>query len=284
MHALFRYYYLTNEQVCRLLYSPGSLTFVRTRMKRLADAEYAQRFFVPPRNNTGRGQAVYTLARKGLAYLQSLDEELQRRYRPSEVEGLSYQFIEHTLAVNDVLIGLELLARSTDQVVIRTVLHERDLKRAPLTVTLRESEHTSTVAVIPDAYVQLELVAADGRYETCLALELDRGTEKQHRWRRKVAALLAATTGPYQERFGTNVLTVAVVTTAATKATADKRLADLLTWTEAELNARGLAHQADLFWFTALTPEPIAPAALFLTPRWVLPLSREPAILLDAIQ
>ncbi len=45
-----------------------------------------------------------------------------------------------------------------------------------------------------------------------VALELDRGTEDQRRWRGKVAALAAWAMGPYREAFAAQTLTIAVVT------------------------------------------------------------------------
>ena len=74
LQALFRYHYLTSQRICRLLYSAGSASLVRGRMKRLVDAEYCIPVFLPSRVRGGSAPTVYTLARKGVNYLR--DQEL----------------------------------------------------------------------------------------------------------------------------------------------------------------------------------------------------------------
>lgn len=69
--------------------------------------------------------------------------------------------------------------------------------------------------IVPDGWLDLLLA---GNLQMCLVLELDRGTLEQRAWRRKVRSLLAYARSPYQERFGTTSLTVAVVTTAGRRA------------------------------------------------------------------
>src|SRR5207237_2660327 len=127
------------------------------------------------------------------------------------------------------------------------LLHEQDLKRRPTRVVV-EGQRQS---VVPDAWLDFRI---GGPYQVCLAVELDMGTEEQKKWRRKVRALLAFANGPYQEAFGTTSLTIAVVVTAG-----EKRLGELLSWTEAELAAAGEQQNASLFLFVACSPAEVAP-------------------------
>lgn len=274
LRASYRYYYLSSRQVCRLLYSAGSLTYVQTKLKQLTDAGLLQRIWLPRPSPHGSAPSVYTLARKGLNYLASVGLDIdRRRYRPSEQREFSYLFLAHTLAVNDVLIGAELLCRARPEFKIARMLHERDLKRQPVRV---EDTEGRSISVVPDGWLDLRV---EGAYQVCLALELDRGTEEQKVWRRKVRGLLAYANGPYQEAFQTKSLTIAVVATSG-----DARLLQLLRWTESELEALKEKGQGDLFVFTGLRAEVVGLVDLFCSRRWRQPFGQQSIALLDPVQ
>lgn len=268
LYALHRYSVLSSSQVCRLLYSLGSLSWVQAKLKRLVDLEYLQRLFLPRPSRFGSAPSIFTLARKGLNHLAAQGIEVQKRHRPSERQG-SYFFLAHTLAVNDVLVSFELLCRRSPNLQLRAMLHESALRRDAAYV---EDERQRRVAVVPDGWITLVI---DGAYEMALALEVDRGTEGQAKWRRKVRALVAWSQGTYQEKMGTTSLTIAVITTPGVN-----RMHELLRWTEAELTALGRLQQGDLFRLTC-DPQSLRPEDLILASRWVRPFDREAAPLLD---
>jgi hypothetical protein len=264
LRAIGRLHFLTSFQVCRLLYSQGSHTYVQTRLKALADAGLLQRLFLPRPTAAGSGPRVYTLARPALRYLRAEGVEVGSRYRPAEHRIHSYLFLAHTLSVNDFLISLELLCRRHSALQLHTVLHERDLKRQPLQLDVEDGE---PLAVIPDAWVDLR----QGRTRTCLALEIDQGTLEQKAWRRKIRGLVKAMDGAYQERFNARSLIVAAVAIPG-----PARLAELTRWTEAELDVLRAHERAQLFRLTELPPASTPPERLFLLPSWVRPFSDEP--------
>jgi hypothetical protein len=204
------------------------------------------------------------LARRGLNYLRGTGVSLSQRFHPSEQRELSHWFLSHTLAVNSVLISLDLVSRQRpEQFALASILHERELRREPSYVRGADGRR---VAVIPDAWVDLGI---GGRYRMCLSLEVDRGTEEQKKWRSKVAALLTWAQGPYRERFDTDSLTVAVIATPGTA-----RMEELLRWTEAELTLRKANPQADLFRFTDIDAESAAPEHLVNGPCWHVPFGK----------
>jgi hypothetical protein len=88
--------------------------------------------------------------------------------------------------------------------------------------------------------------------------------------------LIAYADGPYQEAFETTSLTVVVATTAG-----ERRLLDLLRWTEAELAAAKEEAQGDLFLFASFSPESAQAADIFLARRWYPPFRRQPVALLE---
>lgn len=258
LRAVHRLYFVTSLQVCRLLYSPGSHTYVQTKMKQLADAGLLLRLFLPRPSASGSGPRVYTLAREGLNFLKAQGVEISPRYRPAEHRFHSYLHLSHTLAVNDVLISLELLCRQMPRLRLHQMLHERTLKRQPLQV----QDGESTIAVIPDAWVDLR----DNLIRICVALEIDRGTLDQKQWRRKIRGLVKSFDGAYQERFQARSLLVAIVATPGAS-----RLAELRRWTESALTELGAGEQAALFRLTDVDPTSVSPEQFFCAPIWQRP-------------
>lgn len=258
--AVGRYFYLTARQTTRLLYAAGSLTRVQTLLKELADDGYCQRLFLPRPSAHGRVPAVYTLGRLGRTHLAALGVDVPVRLRPSAEREHRYLFLDHTLAVNDCLIALDLLARRVTAITIRTMLHERTLRRMPIVVRDADGREAS---VIPDGWLDLRVTLPDGTYRTCIALEIDRGTTEQRAFRAKVARWVAAADGPYQEIFGTDLLTVAIVATPG-----EGRADELLRWIATELTSLRRPDAADLFLVTAVDVAAVDPATLYCGPVW----------------
>ncbi len=258
--ALHRYFYLTARQVTRLLYAAGSLTRVQALLKELADDGYCQRLFLPRPSAHGRVPAVYTLGRLGRTSLAAMGVDVPTRLRPAEAREHKYLFLDHTLAVNDWLIALALLSRRAPQIAIRTMLHERTLRRTPIAVRDADGRRA---AVIPDGWLDLRVTLPEGTDRYCIALEVDRGTAEQKAFRRKVARWVAAADGPYRDVFGTDLLTVAIVATPG-----QGRADELLRWIAAEL--AGLRREDAAAWFlvTAVDAASADPATLYCGPVW----------------
>lgn len=261
--TLRRYHYLTAEQVTRLLYSRGSHTFVQTRLKNLADSGMLATTTLR-RSHRGRATTVYTLSRKAHTYLDGLGIAPPVRFRPGEVTGVSEPHLDHALAINDVLIAADLFVAATPGVELAQVVHERELKHQAVPVVIAGER----ISVVPDGWLDFRMLAQG--YRTCIALELDRGTEEQKRWKRKVRGLVAWASGPYRERFGTDVLTVAVITTED-----ERRAAQLRAWTEEELTRLDHRSLAELFLFTCCDPATTDPVTLFTAPIFTVTFAEE---------
>jgi hypothetical protein len=281
LRALSRYHYLTVPQANRLLYPnlADENRYMQRRLKHLVDAGYILRLRALPTPRYGQAPHVFTLARGGRQYLNALGVSVRPYYRPSEEIQATQNnpFMEHRLAAIDVMIAADCLCRD-HPVTCPRMLSERELKQSALRVDVppaggAPAQTTRRVAVIPDAWFQL---CVTGRPPVSIALELDRGTEDQFAWRRKVAALALWADGPYREAFRTDNLTVAVVCR-------DRQRTDVLAgWTFRELSECGYADLADIFLFTAASPVVTAPLSLFFEPHWYLPEQGEPVALLDA--
>jgi hypothetical protein len=154
-------------------------------------------------------------------------------------------------------------------------------------------------------------------YEQALALETDRDSEEQKAWRTKCAAIVALAESGYQEHFGAPSLVVAVIavpnpsklilplgthharrqadgrasiTDHALRRATD-RMAELVRWTEAELKRLYELRRTRLSWeeltqlfcFTAADAARIAPAELWLAPRWREPFGKRPLSVVEDV-
>ncbi|MFD9604224.1 replication-relaxation family protein [Streptomyces sp. NPDC059970] len=277
LRAVNRMVYMTAAQVGRLLYPAArdENRYVQRRLRRLAEADYLLRLRELPTPRIGSAPHVFTLADQGRRYLTSRGIPLTSPYyRPSEErqKARDNPFMEHTLAAVDVLVAAEVLCRDY-LVTMPRLITERQLKRSPVRVRPLGRPDAPRMAVIPDAW--FELMVQD---ESCyIALEVDRNTEGQKHWRRKVAALAAWAEGPYREAFQADNLTVAI-----TVPTVARRI-QLSEWTHEELSEVGRPELADIFLFTEASPVKTEPSQLFFDLLWC-PAgdSASPVSLLDA--
>jgi hypothetical protein len=238
--ALARYRYLSQRQVKRRLFSGGSRSYPSERLRPLVAAGYVAEKRPPRPTRAGSTETVYFLAGKGRSHVERLGIELPERFRPSEEETRTYEHYAHALAIIDVFITADLLTQRDDRFAVETMLPDRVLRHRPMVVTCESTEfltgeiHTKQTKLIPDAFLLLRFAGETAQRTFPILLELDRGTEGPRPWREKIRSYLAALEGPYQQRFGQESLTVAIVTPAG-----ERRLGQLLGWLEAELLAGG---------------------------------------------
>ncbi|MDQ2784758.1 MAG: replication-relaxation family protein [Chloroflexota bacterium] len=262
LQALGRFEHLTAEQTRRLMFGAGSLTYVQARYKQLADAGYVLAVPLGRPTPHGSGPLVYSLDRRGRAYLNALGVDAPARLRQSEERSRSSPHLRHSLAVVDVLILCDLLCRQDPRVSISRMVGERELKARPVVVTLPGG---ATRGVALDAWLDLRLRCAEIVEQRCLGFEVDGGTEWQVAWRRKVAALVAFERGAYGEAFGVESLTIVVV------APDEARRRQLCSWTEHELAEQGALPNADLWRFGSMPRDLADAVAFFRSPRWATP-------------
>ena len=259
----------STQQFLRLLgYSPASLTYVQSRLKRLADTGYLERLYLPRARRAGSGPLLYRLRRKSIPILRAQDLELPYRLRPSEARGYGYLHLMHTLAVNDLLIAATILVRETPGLELVRLKHERELQTDPATVTV-EGERQQ---VVPDGFLDFQYANS----QHCLLLELDRGSHGQVTWKKKVRGLAGLADGPYEEQFGTTSLTVMVLSTSGVE-----RAELLRRWTGEELSRLGRQELGEFFCFAALDPATSPPRRLFLDPIWSRPIQGDQVAMLE---
>lgn len=269
LRVVHAFHFLTAEQVLRLFYCAGSLTYVRAVLKRMADAGYLHRLKLPS-SSDGVKPWVYTLGQHGIRYLKAVGYTDFARFRPVEEEEHSFLFLAHTLGVNDILIAAQQLAEQMPSYVLAGFLHERVLKHTPVIVTTADGE---TMGIIPDAWLDWHL---GGVNRASIVLEYDRGTVEQRAWRKKMRGLLAFADGPYQEAYGSDSLTIAIATTAG-----PHRAEQIRVWCEAELTRANRRQEGELFLIMSVPSEQIEPQVFFLHPVWWQPFGTAPVVLLS---
>lgn len=281
LHALARFHYLTAAQANRLLYpnNADSNRYIQQLLKRLVDAEYILRLRALPTPRYGQAPHVFTLDRKGREYLLGLGVSVEPYFRPSEERRATENspFMQHRLAAIDVVIAAERLCWDVPELSCPRMLSERELKRGAVRVEVPPSRNSHSdvsrkVAVIPDPWFQLSV---DGGVLSSIALELDRATEDQKAWRKKVTAYTVWAAGPYKQAFETDNLTIAVACPD------ERRRAVLIDWTMRELREREIDEYGQLFVFTATSPVDASPARFFFGKVWRQADSLDPVSLID---
>src|SRR5215211_4565842 len=115
LEALARYFYLTAEQLRRLLYGAGSLRYAQDRLKSLMDAGYVLGVERPPSRH-GKAARIYTLHTPGRNVVLEMGYVVPPRYRPSEETTKSYRHWDHVVVAVDCLIAFELFSRAVPQI------------------------------------------------------------------------------------------------------------------------------------------------------------------------
>jgi hypothetical protein len=268
LQAIMRYQCMTAMQLTKLLYSQTSLTWIQAKLKALHAGGYLQRDRIPSRLVKGSPPLYYALARPGLGFLAQQGVAVAPGVRAYQVHEYSYLFLAHLLAVNEVLIAAELVCKHQPALRLARILHDSELKRRPVYLVDGAGKKR---AVIPDGFLDFEVHASAGGYRAPICLEVDRGTERQQDFRRKIRALIAFSRGPYEAVFGRTALTICVIASGN-----PARMQSLLAWTRAELaELRVSDAEADIFRFGDFAlnwnlpeAERPTPAQLFLEPRW----------------
>ena len=231
LNAVTEYRILRQDQIQTLFFSSKSTA--QYRLSHLYQHGFLSRHFLPVQG--GWSPTLYTIDTRGR-------EVLRVEYgddAPTEKAGirdLKQEFLEHTLALNDVRIAFSLACRAPG-LTLTTWLDESTLKVNYDRVAIRyPNGKQTTISLIPDSYCVIQTPQGAARF----FIELDRGTMTTQRFATKILAYLAyVESGQYQQRYKSRSLRVLTITLSK------KRLINLKQVTE---NARG----GHLFWFGVL--------------------------------
>jgi hypothetical protein len=264
--ALSEFGYLTVAQITKLLYAPSSQSFVHKQLKYLVSGKYvmplAHRFVTQPR--------VYTLTGKGLSVLKSLEVHHQIRIRPAEekTKAHNFLFLQHTIAVTDVLIAARLLSESVPNIALTRMYLERELQRT-IYVEIPEK-----ICIEPDASVEFEsTVLSEGtphRAVDFFHIEVYRTLPPvEWRFKQKIKGYVTyALSGQHEALFHTPALAIAVIAAGSIPSKPAQMATTLKRWTEEALTDIGRPEEGDWFFFCSLNPATASPAEMYLSPLW----------------
>jgi hypothetical protein len=254
---------LRQDQVQRLYFGSRNKSGAQRRLERLYDNGFLERRFLPVM--TGRSPTLYVLDRKGAELLRA-----QRGYDELAWYGsskdLKTDFLEHTLAINDVMVSVTLACRQRGYE-LETWYTENQMKANVDRVAIyTPTGRRESVPVVPDSY--FVVIAHQRRYP--FFLELDRGTMTLSRFKTKVQGYMAYhRSGGYEQRYGIRSIRVLTVTLG------EQRLLHLKAATE---QVRGL----EWFWFALLGE--LRPEAILSAPVWWVATREERALLIKPLQ
>jgi hypothetical protein len=252
--------YLTAEQLRKACgYQPKSLGFVRQKLNSLVAAGFVialpGRFVTQPR--------VYTLTATGYTYAAALGVETTKRVRPSEErnKARNHLFIEHTLAVSDVLIGAWLLSQTVPGIVLTNIYTERELKRKIYT------DIPERICIEPDAGCEFTITEtwheAPQTWQDFFHLEVYRHMPLEPRFKQKVQGYVASVeTGQHEALFHTQALSIAIFCASDYQATTLKR------WTEEALREMQRPEEGERFFFRSIAVSKASPTEMYLYPAW----------------
>lgn len=254
----------TARDVTYALFSPGSLTAIRSRMSALAGgADYQPRCLLyrfPLPSVGGNPVRAFCLGQKGSELLaRELDQSLDGSFRPyKKARIVSISFLRHILASTRCVVAARMFARARPE---RPEMRLRDCRLSDEMGRMRPP-----LPVIPDVWMRWER-SADGR-TLGLWVEVDCATQYQRAWAKRFTARVEyLCSEAYKRTFGVPPLLCYVVVGQTAQA-GKRRLESLSRWSMAELKARRLTKWAGSIRLTSVLLDGVYEQGLLEQPVW----------------
>ncbi len=284
LRAIHFYRYMSAQDVARLLYSPASLTYVRSLLAALSggadgkNAQYLYRFQLPS-ISSGGAEKIYTLGSKGRDFLVSeLGLPVEWYFRPYKVRHLSFSQVLHNLILTRILVAASAWAAKQPHFKLVKTRLCYELSRLPATVEVVKTGRKEWLKVIPDAWMLLEILK-DGTHQHFMPvwLEVDRGTEFKDKFIRHVHSRIEfIRCGAYRKMFHTEAVLIAYVTTGDRPEYRQTRRNAMCEWTMEVLAELRLYNWSSIFRIRSVVLEELYTSPLFDAPVWYIPGSPTP--------
>jgi hypothetical protein len=192
------------------------------------------------------------------------------RIRPREEHAKAQNlfFVQHTIAVTDVLISAQLLSQTVPDIQLTRMYTERELKR---TIYV---EVPDKISIEPDAACEFAItVTDDGNRQTVedfFHIEVYRTLPPvAWRFKHKIQGYVTyALTGQHEALFHTPALSIAVLAAGSIPAKSAQMAATLKQWTEEALRDIGRQEEGEWFFFSSLDPATASPEEMYVVPVW----------------
>jgi hypothetical protein len=280
---------MTALDVCHLLYSPRSLTRVRSILRDLSGGgdfvnnQYLYRFKMPDIGE-GNPERIYTLGSRGRDLLVSqFGMSVDWHFRPGKPGPMNYSQLMHNLVLTRFLVAAVWWIRGHPNFKLADVRICYELAGKAGSVAVGEGGKKENVSVVPDAWLLVERFQARVFEEALpVLLEIDRGTMYRERFKRHVLGRIEfVRSGGYKTMFGTEGVRIAYATTGVRAGEGQGRRKAMLEWTKECLRELGLANWAPVFRFCALSFGELYESGIFDKPVWFRPDREKPVGLFE---
>lgn len=294
LHEVFNYRYMRLIDIAHLLFKEGSfdyagklLALLSGHSKEYPKLKYLYRIALPD-TRAGQPEYAYTLGAAGRKLLSKLGYPITFPFRTSDYPTLNKEFAElesfsplkHALTLTSVMIATALYFKNKQDFELKEKRIEYDL-RAEIAKRKHEGFKTADGSIlnvdlqsIPDAFFSLY---RSGKFYTNVLCEIDRATEHQTKFIKKVQSLarFIRPKGAYSALFGTDVVTIGFITTGE-----DVRLRNMQEWTKQALAEINMPKYAGNFFFRGVKFGEIYKRPLFLEEVWQNPIESKTVSLL----
>jgi hypothetical protein len=258
LRAVHFYRYMTALDVTHLLYSPRSITRVRSLLAKMCGGEdflggeYLYRFRVP--NVTGgNAERIYILGSRGREFLESEGLSVSWYHRPEVAKRLSFTQVTHNLGVTRFLVAAHSWAKTDPGLSLAEARICYEL--AGVSVEVEEKGRREKVSVVPDGWLLFKrFVKGKVPVECPILVEIDRGTMYRERFKKHILSRVEfVRSGGYKRMFGREAVLIAYATTGATGEAQEGRRKTLCQWTREALKDAGRESWTRQFRFHSMS-------------------------------
>jgi hypothetical protein len=285
IREIYFYRYMTALDIANLLFSPSSLTYVRSILSDLAGGgdyinnQYLYRFPLPT-GKTGNREKVYTLGSKGRDFLaHELGIPVNWYFRPYKVKHLGHSQLLHNLILTRFLVAAKRWSELQPDFKLEEKRICYEIASNPISITTQGQ--TTTIKVIPDAWLLFRRFKnGDHHIDYPVLIEIDRGMEYQKRFKNHICSRIEyIRSGEYKRVFGVEAVTVAYATAGERPEYRDARLRSMRIWTQEVLKELDKENWASIFRFHSLRFEDIYNGSILQERVWYRPDSEPPVML-----
>jgi hypothetical protein len=187
LQSLYKYRFLTTDQIFNLHFLKGSQSYCNERLRVLFHKpyQYVNRTALPVEWGKGSSKLVYTLTKQGADHLQNMG--LYAAVSPNKAYKMksgTSTYRRHEIAINDVRIAVEKTCEAMGWELTEWI-SDTEFKNSSLLsqMRVRDSESSAVIPVAPDGFFAIRRPGVAN--ETLFFLELDRGTMENKRFRVK---------------------------------------------------------------------------------------------------
>src|SRR5688572_17106865 len=170
LQAVYEYRYVTAQDIATLLFSKGSLTYVRQQMSALAGGkdqavrQYLYRFPFPT-GAAGNRERIFTLGARGRDFLANvLELPVDWYFRPSKPDHLSHSHIRHHLLLTRFVVAVTSFTRNHHNINLLQSQLCHELTRNQGRVGVQKKQKPAKPVIIPDALLLFALQANGAHY------------------------------------------------------------------------------------------------------------------------